>query len=258
MGQSDLVKRFRVAEIFGPTIQGEGRLAGIPCHFIRFGGCDYRCSWCDTPHAVLPDQVAQLPKMSSNEIALKVLDLPVGPDWIVISGGNPLVLDLSEVVDDLHEVGFELMVETQGTIYKPWLDEIQDVCISPKPPSSGNETQWQIIDRFLQLYDGERDPYLKIVVFDDADYLYARHIRQMSGLQMFLSVGNSDPSLPTVGNPYPPPPPPSGILPLETVRNIVCNSYRDLAEKVANDRVMSDVRVMAQMHVLAWGNQRGH
>ena len=42
----------RVSEIFGPTIQGEGALIGQPTIFVRTGGCDYRCSWCGTMHAV--------------------------------------------------------------------------------------------------------------------------------------------------------------------------------------------------------------
>ena len=41
-----------IAEIFGPTIQGEGALIGLPTVFVRTGGCDYRCSWCDSLHAV--------------------------------------------------------------------------------------------------------------------------------------------------------------------------------------------------------------
>jgi 7-carboxy-7-deazaguanine synthase len=42
----------RISEIFGPTIQGEGVLIGLPTVFVRTGGCDYRCSWCDSLHAV--------------------------------------------------------------------------------------------------------------------------------------------------------------------------------------------------------------
>jgi 7-carboxy-7-deazaguanine synthase len=48
-------ERIRISEIFGPTIQGEGPLIGRPTVFVRTGGCDYRCSWCDTLYAVLPE-----------------------------------------------------------------------------------------------------------------------------------------------------------------------------------------------------------
>ena len=47
--------RIRISEIFGPTIQGEGPLMGRPTVFVRTGGCDYRCRWCDTLYAVLPE-----------------------------------------------------------------------------------------------------------------------------------------------------------------------------------------------------------
>jgi hypothetical protein len=50
-------KRIAVVEIFGPTIQGEGPLAGSKTMFIRFGGCDYRCQKCDSLHAVIPGAV---------------------------------------------------------------------------------------------------------------------------------------------------------------------------------------------------------
>jgi 7-carboxy-7-deazaguanine synthase len=50
-------RTYPVVEVFGPTIQGEGALAGLPTLFVRFGGCDYRCSWCDSLLAVLPEQV---------------------------------------------------------------------------------------------------------------------------------------------------------------------------------------------------------
>lgn len=50
-------KKFPVVELFGPTIQGEGAVAGQFSHFVRFGGCPRRCSWCDSMHAVLPEEV---------------------------------------------------------------------------------------------------------------------------------------------------------------------------------------------------------
>ncbi|HHK7228110.1 TPA: hypothetical protein ACQXLV_002143, partial [Streptococcus pneumoniae] len=45
------VERLPVSEVFGPTIQGEGPHAGRTCHFIRLGGCNLSCSWCDTPYS---------------------------------------------------------------------------------------------------------------------------------------------------------------------------------------------------------------
>src|SRR6516162_11856022 len=102
-------KKFRVAEIFGPTIQGEGRHAGVPCHFIRFGGCDFRCSWCDTPFAVLPEEVSKLGQMSTIDIQSAVNRLDGDVNWIVLSGGNPGLLDLDELVRKLHVADYMVM-----------------------------------------------------------------------------------------------------------------------------------------------------
>jgi 7-carboxy-7-deazaguanine synthase len=260
-------RHWRVAEIFGPTIQGEGRYAGIPCHFIRFGGCDLRCTWCDTPHAVLPALVSQLDKLDVDEICDRVDELKEAPEWVVISGGNPATLKLDEVVNELHARGYKVMVETQGTVFNEWLGRADDICVSPKPPSSGNEVDLKQVAAFLEktikaqtAWARERDtwfnlPYLKVVVFDNADYNYARRLRvEFTDLDMFLSVGNDDPTLPTVGHPVPE----VELVGHINTREIVCNSFTALAERVARDRHMRNVRVMPQLHVLAWGNARGH
>src|SRR3954452_13878114 len=79
-----------VVEIFGPTIQGEGAEAGITTHFVRVGGCDFCCSWCDTMSAVDRQIVrATADKLSSQEIVARVEALDGRPEWVTFSGGNP-------------------------------------------------------------------------------------------------------------------------------------------------------------------------
>lgn len=73
--------RIRVSEIFGPTIQGEGILIGLPTVFVRTGGCDYRCSWCDTLHAVDSDYRDQWQPMSVDEIWQDVIRLSGASRW---------------------------------------------------------------------------------------------------------------------------------------------------------------------------------
>lgn len=253
------MKHWRVAEVFGPTIQGEGRQAGLPCYFIRFGGCDLRCSWCDTPHAVLPEQVAHLPKLDLVDIMLRLDSLPAGPEWVVISGGNPATLKLEEVVDELHARGYQVMVETQGTVFNAWLRKVDELCISPKPPSSGNVVTPRQLEDFITKnfpFMQHKQMYLKVAVFDNADYLYAQLIhKEWKNMDFFLSAGNEDPSLPTVGNPNPP----QIIMgsPRDFTLDHVLPKFRWLAEKVARDPEMSGVRVLPQLHVIAWGNERG-
>lgn len=249
------MRHWRVAEVFGPTIQGEGRQAGLPCYFIRFGGCDLRCTWCDTPHAVLPEQVALLPKQNVEEILHRLHELQAGPNWVVISGGNPATLKLEELVDELHRYGYQVMVETQGTVFNSWLRKVDELCISPKPPSSGNIVTPRQVEEFIQNFSHMQRSqiYLKVVVFDQMDYEYASLIRhEWCDFDFFLSVGNADPSLPTVGNPTPA----EKREAWATVQDLSIK-FRLLAEKVSKDPKMKDVRVMPQLHVIAWGNERG-
>ena len=85
----------QISEIFGPTIQGEGTLIGRPTVFVRTGGCDFRCAWCDTLYAVLPQFKNDWRKMSAPEIVAQVLALSQQqPILITLSGGNPALQPL--------------------------------------------------------------------------------------------------------------------------------------------------------------------
>ena len=89
----------RVSEIFGPTIQGEGPLIGHPTVFVRTGGCDYRCSWCDTLYAVLPRYRDEWHPMTPPEIFARIEELSGGaPILVTLSGGNPAVQPLGPLI----------------------------------------------------------------------------------------------------------------------------------------------------------------
>src|SRR3954449_7996150 len=88
--RSQRIRTFPVIEIFGPTIQGEGAEAGLPTHFVRLGGCDYRCAWCDTMYAVDPATVrAASERLAAAEVVERLRGLDGHPEWVTISGGNP-------------------------------------------------------------------------------------------------------------------------------------------------------------------------
>lgn len=243
--------KFPVVEVFGPTVQGEGIDQGIPCYFIRMGGCDDKCTWCDTPFAVLPELVRRAERLTVEEICERINALAPGPSWIIISGGNPALHDLAGLVILLHGRGYKVAVETQGTILKPWLHRADRVCVSPKPPSSGNMTSWDTLRKFL---DGLSifKAFLKVVVLDNDDYKYARTIHSMfPGYKMFVSACNDAGS--TVGNP--------DRVDDRTGTQIVmdlCARGRWLANRIMVDPEMSDVQVQVQNHVLYWANDRGH
>ncbi|HEY7419875.1 MAG TPA: 7-carboxy-7-deazaguanine synthase QueE [Ktedonobacteraceae bacterium] len=236
-------RKFRVAEIFGPTIQGEGALIGTQTHFIRLGGCDYRCSWCDSMHSVDPEKVAALPQRTEREILLEVVSLPGTPEWVTLSGGNPALFDLSGLVR-LLTGRFKVAVETQGTIYKPWLRLCNLVTVSPKPPSSGNMTHDRIVGEFFSHFPIQDTPNtcLKVVVFDDKDFEYAANIfSRFPWVPCWVQVGN-----PIVG---------SGIKPDVTD---LLSRLKWLSEKVLADERMYGAKVTPQLHTLIWGNELGH
>lgn len=244
--------KYRVSEVFGPTIQGEGRQIGAPSVFIRFAGCDYRCSWCDSLHAVLPEYVNKTPFMQHEELvnSVSLLSENNAVNWVVLSGGNPALFNLGHLVEDLQARHFKVMIETQGSIWKDWILACDDICISPKPPSSNNMTHPDELRTLLIGAAGEQTMhkwrmYLKVVVFTDEDYEYAVQVHGMiPWLPMYLSVGNSKPPHPERGDGTP------------DISSLLSN-LKWLAEKVVKDKRMVGVRVLPQMHVLMWGNERG-
>lgn len=238
------VATFPVVEIFGPTVQGEGAEAGLPCHFVRFGGCDYRCSWCDTMYAVEPEEVRRnSTRMSSAEIAQRVERLAGAPGWVVLSGGNPALHELGGLVEALRGRGHKVAVETQGSVWRDWLAGVDRLTISPKPPSSAmaSEAHRAQFERFMARAVERKaaGAVLKIVCFDELDVRWASDLAGgWPDLDLYLSAGT-------------PVPPPADL------RGAVCDRFRWLCERVAGDERLARARVLPQLHVLAWGDARG-
>lgn len=110
-----------VAEVFGPTVQGEGFSLGRRASFIRLGGCDLHCTWCDTPYtwdASRHDLRAELTRLPAHELAERALR--GDPGIVVITGGEPLLHQLqpgwAALLAHLTAAGVEIEVETNGTI----------------------------------------------------------------------------------------------------------------------------------------------
>jgi 7-carboxy-7-deazaguanine synthase len=228
-----VTERIRISEIFGPTIQGEGPLIGRPTVFVRTAGCDYRCRWCDTLYAVLPEYRDEWTQMTTSEILARVNEL---------AALQPL--------DDLctlgHVNGHSLAMETQGSVAQPWFANLDWLILSPKPPSSGMTTDWDALGACVKAAGGRPRCVLKIVVFDEADYAYARTVAShYPNLEIYLQVGNPAPLLAS-GKPMPEAADLGGLL----------KRFRWLAGMTIADRWF-DVTVLPQLHVLAWGNKRG-
>lgn len=236
-------KLIPVVEIFGPTIQGEGAEAGVPTHFVRVGGCDFRCSWCDTMYAVEPELVRVAEKLSVDEIAGRVAALGGRPGWVAISGGNPALHDLGELVGVLHAAQFRVSVETQGSRWAPWLHEVDRLTISPKPPSSGMATASHLaqLEAFMTetMAASADKAILKFVVFDEVDLAWAEEVAaRWSDLPLHLSAGTPVPAD-------------------DDIRDAVGERFRWLCETVAARASLAHARVLPQLHVIAWKGATG-
>lgn len=237
----------KVSEIFGPTIQGEGDLIGQPTIFVRFGGCDYRCSWCDTLYAVLPEHRDEWRSMTPTEIMKRVTKLShKRPILITLSGGNPAIqppTEMDRLLNIGHLAGYSFTMETQGSVYQPWMDRLDHITVSPKPPSSGMADKL-CLDTVRLILEGkeseEQVRSIKIVVFDETDLKWALSIHdELPGVPTFLQVGNWD----------------TNTTDPDHAEDLL-DSLRWLADELLKRRYF-DIAVLPQLHVLMYGNRRG-
>ena len=119
----------RIAELY-PSIQGEGFLTGTKSAFVRVGGCNLRCWYCDTPYASWKPEGEDLPV---EEIVQRVVNLDL---WhVVLTGGEPMLFaELIPAAAQLRRLGHHVTIETAGTLYLPV--ECDLISISPKLSNS--------------------------------------------------------------------------------------------------------------------------
>lgn len=229
---------FPIAEIFGPTIQGEGPDAGRLANFVRFGGCDYRCSWCDSMHAVKPDAVRKLPRYDADEIVGRVSALPHHANYVVLSGGNPALYNLWDVVQKLKTLKMKVAVETQGTLWRPWLNLCDRIVISPKPPSSrmhDDETHFSYHTFLEEAKFVSYKSAIKVPIADLEDLDWAANLhRQYSQFPFFLSI---------VTNP-------------RNTRDDLIGRWEWLIG-AASSKGLTDVNILPQLHAVIWGHKLG-
>lgn len=137
----------RIAEIFY-SIQGEGRLAGVPSVFIRTSGCNLRCVWCDTPYTSWQPEGEE---KTLDDICAAAKGYAAR--HAVITGGEPLLArEIEALAERLKADGFHITVETAATIFKPVVCDLMS--LSPK---LGNSTPWQRDGgRFAAMHENRR------------------------------------------------------------------------------------------------------
>jgi 7-carboxy-7-deazaguanine synthase len=154
----------RVTEVFF-SIQGEGTRAGRPCAFVRFTGCDLRCTWCDTAYAFHGGTERSRPELLAELSALPTR-------LVCLTGGEPLLQpELPELCRDLLGCGWEVTLESHGQrsteALPPEVVRILDV----KPPGSGEETT-----DFAYLERLRPQDELKFVVASRDDFRWAEAV----------------------------------------------------------------------------------
>jgi 7-carboxy-7-deazaguanine synthase len=170
----------RIAEIFY-SIQGEGRLAGVPSAFIRTSGCNLRCTWCDSPYTSWKPEGETL-----GIDAIMAAIAPYPTRHVVVTGGEPLIAPAIEpLCANLRERNYHVTVETAATVFKPIACDLAS--LSPKLT---NSTPWDREGgRFAERHDRLRLQFDVIKAFvSHSDYQLKFVVDEPSDLEEILAI----------------------------------------------------------------------
>ena len=180
--------------------------------------------------------------MTAEEIYAKLRE--VGGDnfnHVTISGGNPaLIKGIQELVDLFETHHIQTALETQGSKFQPWMTQINDLTISPKPPSSKMKPNLDILDSVIEQCVPE-SLNLKVVIFEEDDFDFAKMIHhRYPTIPFYLQVGN----------PYL-----DDNVDNHTAK--LLQRYESLVDRVMTSSDMNNVYVLPQLHTLLWSNMKG-
>lgn len=210
--------KLRVSEIFY-SLQGETTRIGLPTLFIRLTGCPLRCTYCDTTHAFSGGETMSLEDILTRAAAFQ-------PNYVCVTGGEPLAQKNSlTLLTALCDAGYSVSLETGGALDIGAVDPRVSRILDIKTPASGEveKNRWENL-ALLTPHDE-----IKIVVCDEADYLWARTCLAEKRLAAACPVSFS-----------------AALGCLEPLR---------LAEWVVRDNL--PVRFQLQLHKVLWGNAPG-
>lgn len=228
-----------VAEIFGPTVQGEGPYSGRLSTFIRLGGCNLSCSWCDSAFTWDAARHNLRNSIKSTSVDRIVEDTLGREGLVVVTGGEPLLYyrgaAFPQLLTDLRSHGREIHLESNGTIYpgQNIVDLFDVIVLSPKLPNAGTHRGSQSPSLSPGWVGSSRDAeiHLKFVCEDGEDVALAASIARSLGWQTdrvwVMPEGD--------------------------------NVHEIMAKWPAVVQAAIDVGVNAsnRLHVLAWGDERG-
>lgn len=227
----------KIAELFY-SIQGEGKLTGVPSVFVRTSGCNLRCVWCDTPYTSWDPEGDE---RSVAELMDQIRAFPTR--HVVLTGGEPMIApELPALCDALKEIGAHVTIETAGTVFKPIKTDLAS--LSPKLSNStphereggrfaaAHEKQRLNIDVIQRFIDSAPEFQLKFVVSSPDDL---QEIESIIGQLKNVSPGDV-------------------LLMPEGIDSATLDSR---AEWIGEICKQTGYRFCPRLHVALYGNKRG-
>lgn len=210
--------RLRVSELFF-SLQGESTRVGLPTVFVRLTGCPLRCVWCDTEYAFSGGEMRSIEEIL-DEVARHQTP------YVCVTGGEPLAQKpCLALLEALCDKGYSVSLETSGALDISAVDPRVSRIMDLKAPGSGEVGK----NRLENLGMLKPTDEIKIVLADEADYLWAREMIRTHQLDERCTVLLS----PVAGSLAP----------------------HKLAEWTLRDHL--PVRMQLQMHRVIWGNRTG-
>ncbi len=136
------------------TLQGEGAFAGEAAYFIRVGGCDIGCRWCD-------EKISWSPALHKSVDIVSIIERvrPNAGKTLVVTGGEPAIYNLAALTSLAHVLGIKTHIETSGSYFIS--GQWDWICVSPKPQSM------PLDDSFSRANE------LKVIIWQESDLAWA-------------------------------------------------------------------------------------
>jgi 7-carboxy-7-deazaguanine synthase len=229
-----------VSELFGPTLQGEGPAAGRVAWFLRLMGCNLSCSWCDTPYTWDSSRFDLRAETSHRTAADIATELTGQPGILVVTGGEPLLQQDQPAFQQLLLHMFRQLrpvhMETNGTTAPSpsTVDGVQLFTVSPKLPNAGPHRgrQHPRLDPAWRLLTLQGKAVLKVVCATPDDVGLAAAWAEDAGVPLSQLW----------------------VMPEGTTSEVLAQRWPAIADAAAERGINASHR----LHVLAWGDKRGH
>ena len=164
----------QITEIY-KSLQGESTYAGLPCVFVRFTGCNLRCTWCDSEYSFYGGA-----NMSQDEVFREVARLSPQGGLVEITGGEPMLQEREAVplMQRLLDAGYTVLLETDGERPLEQVPKSVVKIVDVKCPHSGEADTFRLQN--LEVLTAHDE--VKFVLSDRADYEFAREFTIRHGL----------------------------------------------------------------------------